>query len=267
MGQRINWSVDGSLGYRINVGSQTRWAMSGSDMTKLDGLPIYNNTSLDLNGIYGAGINFPSTLYIEKISVILTKASTLSASVSSDSTNGLDGNWTVVASGVSYSSPLFALDIPIDATCTWVRFAQSSSIGFVDEFHVFGEYDSPSFEFWNLSETQELSDGYSLLLENAQNHSDYSDYEPFKIKNTNTDGVPHSYAITVTPIKYGGDSLITNYFTLSEDNGATKVSTINIVELQPGAFSAELRVYADIPAVNNPADGYHYFTVKVVETT
>jgi hypothetical protein len=130
-------------------------------------------------------------------------------------------------------------------------------------FHLFGEYDSPNFEFWDAAETAELTDNYQAL-DTAPNSEAYSDFIAFKIKNT--DSATHSYTVTVVALKYGGDSIISNYFTLSDDDGATKESSLAISNLTASSFSDELRIYADISAANNPADGYHYYYAKIVET-
>jgi hypothetical protein len=128
-------------------------------------------------------------------------------------------------------------------------------------FFLFGEYASPLFEYWDENESAEIDDNYALSFVEAENNLDYNESLAFKIKNT--DSIDHTYTLELIATRYGGDSVITNFFTLSNDGGITKPTTVTTASIPAGGFSEVINVYADIPAGNNPADGWHYFSVKV----
>jgi hypothetical protein len=276
MSLRINWSKDGTILWRSKDNGLSIYnALTQSEMDALDSDPLYNPA-----GVFNTGqssnnwlcFNFPQEIEIDKIQIAHggDDSSIKYIEVSSNSNSGIDGQWTSIwtADYIPESTLIQDVLITNPTPGTWLRMknwkASVASNHSIYKLLLFGEYTSSRYEFWNISETQQLTEDYPLLLENAPNHTDYTDYEPFKVKNT--DSIQHSYEITIQAIRYGGDSLVTDYFTLSEDSGATKVTTITITNLQPGGFTPELRIYADIPSVNNPANGYHYFAIKVVET-
>lgn len=271
---RIHYSTDGASVWSWDYTYNTITAHTSTDKQILDGTPYTTNQlSTDKPGII---IGFPKTIKIDGLSSTVSNGNTqmlFDAWVSTDSTTGLDGTWTqIVDSNVTFEQPYLynahAITSPIN--CNWLRvkisnYFQAGNIGW-RSLHVFGEYQSPRFEFWNAAGDTELTDAYPLPLPDAPNSSDYSQYFGFKLKNTNTDSATHSYSLTVSTVKYGGDSVVSNYFKLSTNFGSTKLSTITVSSLTNGSLSTELRVYADVTGANNPGDGLHQFVVDVTES-
>jgi hypothetical protein len=145
-------------------------------------------------------------------------------------------------------------------TVKWIKVSAGSGAGTISirNIHLFGEYLSPSFEFWDATGTTEMDTDYPLNFGTALKSANYSHIEEFKVKNL--DSVQHTYTLTVQAIKSGGESFITNNFKLSTDAGATKNSSVSVT-VAAGQFSGIISVCADVSSASNPADGPHYFCV------
>lgn len=277
MSKRIYWSQDGTALWH-SVDNINRTQADQNQRTTMDSDPTWTTGVMEWkNGAdYSQTIylymNFPSAVQIDKIGICfnvdLSQAVNTQVLVSNDSTTGIDGNWTEVLAPTSVPSSTVTQYIePTPTSCTWLKIIlpHPSYPGIREHLRklmLFGTYNTPQFELWTGDGSSIITQEYAEM-DNAPNSLDYSHYESFQIRNT--DGVAHTYNITISPLKVGGDTIVSNYFTLSSDDGVTKAPTLNISNLAAGQLSGEIRVYCDLPALSNPADGYHYWSVKVAE--
>lgn len=149
--------------------------------------------------------------------------------------------------------------------CRWLKDTHNSNYNYYNRaIHIFGEYQAPLYELWKVDESLELTDEYPLVMPDAPNDTDYSQRIQFKLKNIDTSS--HSYSLSIVAARYIGDSLITNYYKLSTDGGATKLTTVTITDLAAGAFSGAIDIWGNVIKANNPADGLHYFGIEVTQT-
>lgn len=271
---RIYYSKDGTIAWALHPGDVTRGQMSSGNLTKIDSDP--NNSqwvSLYDHVWAGRGIawNFPVPVSVSKFGFAMGSGGSLGSFLvqySLNSTTGLDGTWTTLSGPTTHPASTY-LEYSFSPVSTqWLRFHCNSPIGTngLRAVLIFGEYTSERFQFWDVTETIKLStdSNYPLSLPDAPNNTLYGNYKSFKIKNN--DAATHSYTVYIDALKVGGDSIVSNYFRLSSNGGGTKTTTLTISNLAPGAFSTELRLYVDVPSANNPADGYHYYAVRVEET-
>lgn len=283
MSKRIQYSFDGTVAYTITEDL----VRAPIDLAAIDTIPAWDGQG-NLNfgqpdvpsHIEYIVLNFQGPIQLDKLGWMCTNAvnsaSTISCEVSTDSSDGKDGTWVnVLASTATVASYQMNYYTLTPFSCTWLRIRGSVGSAIYSDIRVqrlllFGNYDTPNFEFWD-----GLGVGGSKLIVNelemddAPNSTNYSDYEAFTIKNTNPDGLAHTYQVSVSAHKLNGDTFIDNYFTLSDKGNSTtpgdKVATLDIIDLANGAYTPELRVYADLTDLQNPIDGYHYWYIKVVE--
>jgi hypothetical protein len=222
----------------------------------------------------GRGIawNFPKQATIRDLVVRFNEARSWNLEISNNSSNGYDGDWVSVhSSTISPSVGVISSYTLSNPTAgTWFRiYATSGDTGAWYSAHLYGEYVQPSFEFWDATPTAELTGVNPLAISTiGTNNSDFNEYSSFKIKNTNIDGLSHTYTVYALPVVT--DTTVSNNIFIAHDSftggdkvaGATGWTTPSVAN---GAFSQELRVYSTISQANNPADGFHYFLVKVVE--
>jgi hypothetical protein len=273
--RRLHWAVDGTRGWRLtswNPGTKVEW--SANEKRSVDD-DMYNwNTGGHPGCHNGIILQFPAPVTLERIKGQLTAAwdpiRIYNIEVSADSNDGFDGVWLPVGTGTQGNSPMyFDLSLVPISGVRWLRAAivadwQDNYNGCAG-FWVFGSYDEPRWEFYDASGVSVLNyPDHPLTFPDAANDVDYHQYLEFKIKNL--DVATHSYSLTVYVLKYNGDSIISNYIKLSKDGGSTKSTTITLTGLSAGVFSDVIRVYADMTAAQNPADGYHSFMIDVVET-
>lgn len=262
MSKRIRYSIDGTLIYRVWIGSNSRNTYSLAEEAELDGGWLENGVSS--HGTSTAW-NFPAPVTIDRIGWKSPGATSIDFEVSSNSNDGIDGDWTAVSAQANYTDINFVTHFDIDTPTegTWFRVTHSG-VNWIRSYFLYGEYTSnPRFEFWNDTESAEILDNYVALLD-APNGTAYSDTYDFKIKNT--DAATHSYDITIIAMNSFGDTFVTNNYRMSTDGGSTKLVTVSVTDLAPGAFSGILTLCADSLPAANPGDGYHYFTIKVTET-
>lgn len=263
---RVHYAYDGSVVYLIS-GAGALIAQSLPNRQKLETTPVI--TSGELTGFNGVAVNFPVAASIKKIGVKVRSPGTIGydVTVSSDSTNGVDGTWTNV---LALSSPppdrAYTEYGLLELSCTWLKLKRrDTSQGEIFSCFLFGEYNAPRFEFYNEAGSEELSGNYPLTFPNASNLNDYSQVQKFRIKNTTA--APHTYSLQVNPLRSGGDTVITTNFKLSLDNGANKFNSVTTAQVQPGELSDVVSLFADVLRASNPADGDHYWYVDAMEAT
>lgn len=278
MSIRINWSKDGTKAYTIQTNNSIS-ELNSTNKDLLDGDPAWTG------GEVGAGwgnegtrlaFNFPQPITIDKIQLMHTcdGGNTHVMDVSSNSTNGVDGSWVTVESG-SIGSGLyvqtFNITTPTEARWFRIRVYGGSAGSYFrwQRWCMFGEYSNPYIEYWDATESALITDNYEVF-DTATKESDYTFFKSFKIKNVHPDLQTHSYSLLIDPLWYGGDSFITNYWSLSDKGAATvpgdKVTTLALTDIPYNGFSAEIRVYGDFTIAQNPANGYHYWYVRTTET-
>lgn len=275
MGKRIHWSFDGTQAYAVNTvsGVGTRHTLTAVQRNQLNDLPQagYGYNIGALSDPYGAQanaliFNFPSPVEIDKFGIFEVSPEIFTVEVSNNSTNGLDGAWTVVGSAVANAASAYSEHAVSIQSASWLRLTTTVGTwwGSCSCLLLFGEYTTPRYEFWEDDNSAELVDNYPLLMPIAPNHEDYHGVLGFKLKNTHSEA--HNYSLIIKAVNYAGDATITNYFTLSKDGGQNKAASIAISNVAAGSFSEVIEVYGDVPQANNPADGYHYFVIEVIET-
>lgn len=259
MSQRINWTIDGTKFWQMNSGSGARTEYTGSaNALSLDSDP-YNATT----GITGDGWSyvwsFPASIRIDKVYFRgQTGAKTLTLKTSNDSTNGYDNSWTTVAT-FAYPGSWTASNIVISnpQPALWFRIDQTHNTYNIFSIHFYGEYINPRFEFWHPTNNVEFTDDYPLIMPTIPNYEDSGNLiQQFRIFNADT--VAHSYSGYLEAVKYGGDAVMTDHITISPNT---------ISNLAGETASSIISVTANYPVAHNPADGYHYFKVKVVEVS
>jgi hypothetical protein len=283
MSKRIQYSFDGTVTYSVTAAN----VRAPIDLTSIDTIPAWDgvgNLNFDWpdrsTHIEYIVLNFQGNVLIDKMGWMCTDGrndpTTVSVEVSTNSSDGVDGDWTEVLASTAtvpdYKMNYYTLT-PFSAN--WMRIRGSIGTYFTESIRVqrlmlFGNYDAPNYEFWDGLGVggAKLTANY-LNMDDAPNSSNYSDYEAFTIKNTNPDLLTHTYVVTVETHKFDGDTFIDNYFTLSDKGNSTtpgdKLPTITVTDLAADAYSTELRIYADLLQLENPIDGYHYWYIKVVE--
>jgi hypothetical protein len=268
MSTRINWSKDGTQAYSYSIGSNTKSALSSAQSQILDG-DIYKDAAVGIGDGMGCELmlNFPDTLSINKIGIKHNyNNSTVRLFVSSNSLDGIDGTWTEVINGTYTNSTVYQ-EFSCDSTsCTWARIRISSG-GYPGTYcaFVFGDYQAAAFEYWDSTAVAKLSVDYPFTFVDAPNNFDYSHRTQFTIKNT--DSSAHTYTINITPVRYQGDSFITNYFTLSKDGGTTKNTTITTASVAADTCSEVIDIWAIFTKAQNLADGFHYFSIQAMEAS
>lgn len=263
---RINYSKDGTKLYRYNFSTNTKAIISSDDMSVLDS-DIYtaNQVSFSSNSLM---FNFPSSINIDKVGVKFNQPSRPSGwqlSYSADSTDGIDGTWIDVPQTFSHTNNTYTEWEILLNSIKWLRLPSADIDGACYNIFIFGEYENSTFEIWDANGSGELNtEVYPFGITGVTSYTDYSDKKQFKIKNK-TD-FTKNYNITISPVRYGGDSIISNYFSLSLDGGTTKASNITLYNVEPGAFSAEVvDIWTDLLSTNNPGDGYHYYSILIEE--
>lgn len=267
---RINWGKDGTALYELD-NANIKTAYIQDDKNILDG-DLYKSDTIgkkNATGSYNLLLNFPDTITINKIGIKISNPSSWDGEqwslwASSDSTDGIDGTWTEVyefARPTVYAYTEHVVEI-IDIR--WLKGPTVNNSQTWYNFSVFGEYTDPDFELYDSNGTERLSSDY-LFTEttNISNVSDYSGRKQFKVKN-DTD-TPHTYTITLEPLKYGGDIIISNYFSLSVDDGTTKAQSVTTSEVAPGELCEEIvDIWTDLLAIDNTGDGWHYFSINII---
>lgn len=271
MATRLAWHTDGTVVWAC-VATTSSTVVAAAQKDKFNG---EENTTAYTTYASSTSLafNFPSACTIESIKFKSSGSETFVCQVSTDSLYGYDGTWTDVLASTTHTGSTTVIGdytITTPTSSQWFKFKATNALGSIGILHLFGAYDDPGFEIWDVDETAEFLENYPMSLTDAPNNGPYSDYAEFKIKNT--DDAAHTYTVYVLPVKDGGDTIISSYFTIghdaNEDTEWTKVdgdTGYTTASVAAGDFSIPLRVYADFTAVQNTADGYHEFFVKVVE--
>jgi hypothetical protein len=280
MATRIHWAFDGTIFYMYNSTTSVKlrqsWAGYLNPMYTIDSIPS-TATLIDPDAQQYMW-NFPNTIQISKVGLRLSNGASwcnLNFEVSNDSTDGFDGSWTTLASNQNYPTAYayqeFGSWSLVDAK--WLRihrYGTNDSVPTPTGIFIFGDYQSPLFEFWDSAESTVLTGDYPLSLADAPNDANYTDTFSFKVKNT--DASAHQYTITISPTKYHDmryydvdDAVIADDFFISDDGGATKSISLTTDSVVAGDFSDTITIYGDVLKSNNPGDGKHYFWIDVVE--
>jgi hypothetical protein len=271
MSQRLYYSKDGTIVWAVREPWTNRILLPQGTLDILDSDPTWTSGTDGTGNGYERGIwliiNFPVPMIIDKVAITFVMSATVTAEVSSTAWDGLTDpdEWTSVLASTAIVGGITPVELEITpVAASWLRVKISTGMSLssvLRRFFLFGEYNTPLFEYWDENETAEINDDYALSFPEAQNNIDFNESLAFKIKNT--DAVDHTYSLELTATRYGGDPPITNYFTLSNDGGSSKLPSITTANVIAGEFSETINVYADVPAANNPADGWHYFSIKV----
>lgn len=270
---RINYAKDGTRLYCKNLNTNTKIAYAQGSLNILDGdttsTSYVGKASNETN--YRILFNFPDLINISKVGIKTMPASgtgqmtNLSILYSSDSTDGIDGTWVEHNTLFSANDAEYTeWEINI-SNIKWIAMPSFSGVNSFYSIFIFGEYISPRFEVWDVNGTQELKSGdFTFGITNISSNYDYEGKSSFKVKNTTE--YTKNYSISILPLKYGGDTVITDNFFLSKDAGVTKLQSITIYDVLPNTLSQDIiDIYASILAINNPGDGNHLYTVVVEE--
>lgn len=273
--QRINYSQDGTIVYILpwDSGMVPNGTVGSTDLTILEKIPnLSATTGLALGGMV---FNFPGVIQLTSIALMHNAPSDKLPGqtiwVSSNSTNGYDGTWTVALPDTGVYQPWTLTEFSITPTnCTWMRIYKNDlhynyPYTRFCSLHLFGEYQGSDerFQFWNAAGNAQLTGHYPLDFPQSTMLSDYNEVKSFTIKNI-TDSA-HTYAISITSLTAAADSLISNYWRLSLDGGTTKAPSITTPSVAAGAISGPITVCANFLKTQNPGDGYHYWYISVAE--
>jgi hypothetical protein len=257
---RIRWSFDGTLGYTVSGGVKTAFTATEKSIADGDKSVISKNS-------WGTGtlvFNFPDTISIDRIGFKQNNTGTVTIKVSTDSTDGIDGNWTTKITTSAITADIYTEFSWTASNATWLKI-DGLNANYVYCCHLFGEYQNPRFEFWDAAGSAELTTAQiPLAFTTAGNAADISEALTFKIKNTTA--ASHDYSLTVSAARYGGDAPVTDHVLLSTNGGTNKAATVTVTGLAAGALSGTISLYLDMTVAHNPADGAHYGFVHVTET-
>lgn len=278
MSVRINWAADGTFFYWGET-DESRFTPSQTVKNILDADDSSASTvDLDSQGILYRGRwfiwNFKQPVTIDKVKYRNTatdgfSAQTLTAQYSTNTTNGIDGTWYNIGSDGNFRSVNITQTLNVTPTSTqWFRLELSGQTNsyymyrhYTAALHLFGSYDSSNLELHDTLDTV-ITDDTFLNFSVANSGLPYLESKVFKIKNNTAE--THKYDVSVVTSTYAADSLISGQFTV--DDGVTSgAATLQTADVLPGAYSANITVHADIPTVNNPANGLHFPKVVVSE--
>jgi hypothetical protein len=266
MATRLRWSYGGKA-WPLDMSIMLRGTeFTASNRKLLDGDP-YDSNKLNTGTYGGIIVQLPQIANITQIITKRDESSTGAIQVSNDSTDGIDGTWTtVVTSGTITANVWHTLTFSSSPDCRWIQDKHNSGLGSQNTFGlwIYGVYKAPLYEFWDVGESARFTSEYPLSLAEALNSSDYSEKLQFKLKNT--DSSTHDYSLSIIKAKYSTDSFVTNKIRLSVDGGSTKLTTVTVSSLGAGLFSGAIDIWCDVLIADNPADGYHYYSVEVTQT-
>lgn len=278
MSLRLNWSKDGTKFYRGNPYDGYKSALSATHREILDAEP-WSASYVD-RSVMGPDEqddyliwNFPQPVRIDKLGCWMQAAVGGSFQVSDDTDNsavpGVTGTWTTVKTIVSTvpgsSFGFHVMDTPTYSR--WFRWNKGSQWWVhVWALHLFGEYESPLVQLYDIEATPALiTDPTYFDFPAATTNIEYAEEIPFKVHNNDVED--HTYLVTLSPQNYEGVTFIDDHFTLSVDGGTTKVSGLTTELIIPGGNSQTIVMHADIPSVENPGTGWYYPKITVTTVT
>lgn len=265
---RIRYSLDGTICYTYKPNSNTRENFTTANKQVLDGdLSKTDFVSIADGYYYDVFMaNFPDDIIIDKIGIKHGYSGTITIKTSSNSIDGTDGTWTTVGSGSITANTYTEFTVTSSAT-RWLRVHHDGGLNqqVCYAIWIFGEYQNPRFELWNEGSTAKLNTtAYPLSYPTAYNDVDNLETNKFKIKNL-TDSAK-TYTVAIGAVRYEGDTTITNYTRVAEEDGDISWTTSLVTaSVASGAFSNTIDAKLELTKANNLADGYHYFYVSVTE--
>lgn len=272
---RIHYAIDGTKLYGVS-GAMVRTEYS-SRMSALEVSPINGTAGQSINWAecqHSILLNFPSTIRISKIGLYLTNAYNINmiGYSSADATTDMStGNWFTTIPQVAITDDQYVEFSVSEMDAKWLGLTFRNTLGNLAEgfgvfyIYIFGEYQTPKFEFYAPSTPSELSGNYPLTFPKAPNITDYAQVKQFRIKNL--DSVPHTYTVSAALLRNSTDTILTSGLRLSLDNGSNKYASVTTDTVQSGGISEVITACIDILAVNNNADGLHYFYIDAIEAT
>lgn len=271
---RMAYDVDGCVGFSYPESTGVITPISGANLAEMN-----DEDSTQVNfGISNAtgnfGIIFPENRDLAGyMCAYLNGISTAGAiSTSPDTTNGLDGTWTVRANpwvmttsaSPSYRTAQQALSVTGIKAVRFRFFSDSGVFIFgVAQMHLYGQPSSSTPDrlvMWDPTAS-------SLLAANALDwgntpRSSSAD-RTFRIKNVSTTQTAQGIIISGEANTDFTPSVPGQY--LYSSNGTTFTATLNIGDLAPTAVSSVLTIRRVTPS--NAALGVHAFRVKAAATT
>lgn len=236
MSKRIHWAFDGTVGYIWESTATTAGVLTSSEKNTLDATSSHSDfVNCHTGNRWGAILNFPDTIIIDKFTFrgfpdAGTNIDTI-VEVSSTSTNGIDGTWATAYTGTLITNTENIVSIT-PVSCTWFRIRitgtyESWGID-IRQLNIFGEYQTPRFEFWDTTETTKFTANYPLDMADAPNYADYNGSISFKLKNV--DSSAHSYNLNLNSVKWDDsidkvkDITTDSYFQITKSGLPTDMS-------------------------------------------
>lgn len=270
---RIIWSRNGASGYKQSyLGALT--VQTQTVVNKLDS-DFYESTTMAdaVASDQYFTINLPATATIEKLGLKYIKSFYNSGSIiieTSLNNDGITGFTTFYSGACVYNDYHEVSGAPVQ--CKWIRIrtAAGGQGFFLSNLFLFGNItltgnESIHYKLYDLDLLTELtSPDYLLDYGNIGNRENFLTALQFHIYNDFN--FNKTYILTIVPLKYPTDSVITNNVKLSYA-GAGFESALSQIQFTVNAnsFSDTVSVFANIESINNPADGKHFFYVDIVE--
>ena len=176
MSKRINWSIDGTLVYKVETFQYLRYDTTEDERLTLDGdIDSSNSMGTPYNGI---AFNFPESIQIDKIGLRLTGiGQNFRVEISNTSTNGTNGTWSEVLALTNVATPyVYEEFILTNPSTVWLRVVTDyNPAEYMQDFlccHLFGKYVIPTFEVWGPlgAGDLELTTNY-LQMDDAPNNA------------------------------------------------------------------------------------------------
>lgn len=238
--KRIHWAFDGTVASFWTYNYTIYGVLTSGNRYTLDADASHTDlVDCETDDKWGVVLNFPDTILLDKFTVRGYPGNPHQAQnlpilvdVSSNSTNGIDGTWSTVYAGtISYTAENIVSITPV--SCKWFRIRSTDTYyGYTGmqlrQLNIFGEYQTPRFEFWDTTETTKFTANYPLDMADAPNYADYNGSISFKLKNV--DSSTHSYNLNLNSIKWNDsidkvkDATIDNYFQITKAGLPTDVS-------------------------------------------
>lgn len=288
MGRRIHWSKDGTILRNqeppgsIAVVSST-FCQSVDDAKYIYG-GIDAGTYLNDNYHYLTW-EFPDFVSIDQVRLCMGYNhgdcfNTFTFYTSLNSSDGLDGTWTHIGTGGGFdmtSGVEYVYNLTPVGSSRWLRCTLSGDAygnrgwytSDMTYLHLFGDYDNEPYVLYdNETVPAPITDWDYFLSSPAApdgifwDSQDNSLHKEIQIKNTS--GISQAYIITCDSGVYAHtDTVITDHYKVWSVSSPTPLASFTTPSVAPDAFSEVINIDYTLDAVDNPANGKHYFRVRV----
>lgn len=245
---RMAYDLDGSVGFYASSDGTTVGLLSTDQLKALNDETAGDAlTGVPAGSQYYVGVIFPTLRDLNAFTPVGTLAQPRDFQVSTDTTNGYDGTWTVVQSGFfpvgDTGSYLRTGIITLSAPATGVKACRIAQASGIDSFHLYGSLTAgqtlDKLQFWDpvLDQPLDLTPAFFDYAEVNRGSSDTS--KQFRLKNLSPTLTATDVIIRFDVPTDASPSLLSQ-FTFDAGSGPSPV--INIGNIAAGQTSAAITV-------------------------